>query len=298
MLRPSHAVPIVILSALLTGVAPARPRTPPTREVEDQGYRVRLDLGPQVLSVEVPEDWGSDEEAGPIGAPISPTLGGLGDGLVSGSLLAQKAKQFDDGLYAAVELAAQQGAGTFAGKAALLRRRLPDGLGARGAGRGKCRRDRPGRLPAGQGLRTGPGLAARCRRHRGGRVPGRPAPVEAAGLLHLVARPGRHLSPGSDASDRAERWRRDRRLAGALTADPGSRATYDAYLTLVDRLTNPAASRDDLRAALLAIERNRPRDLPQRGVAVFPASRSHEGDLVKKLFGDRPVPRGSPWSTR
>ena len=36
-------------------------------------------------------------------------------------MLAQKAKQFDDGLYAAVELAAQQGSGTFAGKAPMLR---------------------------------------------------------------------------------------------------------------------------------------------------------------------------------
>jgi hypothetical protein len=45
----------------------------------------------------------------------------MGGGLVSGSMLAQKAKQFDDGLYAAVELAAQQGAGPFAGKAAMLR---------------------------------------------------------------------------------------------------------------------------------------------------------------------------------
>src|SRR4051794_17358400 len=38
MLRPTRAVPLVVLSALLTGVAPARPRTPPTRDVEDQGY--------------------------------------------------------------------------------------------------------------------------------------------------------------------------------------------------------------------------------------------------------------------
>ena len=36
-------------------------------------------------------------------------------------MLAQKAKQFDDGLYAAVELAAQQGAGRCQGKANLLK---------------------------------------------------------------------------------------------------------------------------------------------------------------------------------
>ena len=41
---------------------------------------------------------------------------------VSASVLAQKAKQFDDGLYAAVDLAAQSGAGKFPGKAEMLGR--------------------------------------------------------------------------------------------------------------------------------------------------------------------------------
>jgi len=40
---------------------------------------------------------------------------------VSASMLAQKAKQFNDGLYAAVELAAQQGTEGFAGRKALLK---------------------------------------------------------------------------------------------------------------------------------------------------------------------------------
>src|SRR5262249_54745118 len=39
---------------------------------------------------------------------------------VSAAVLTQKSKQFDDGLYAAVELAAQNGAGNFAGKTKLL----------------------------------------------------------------------------------------------------------------------------------------------------------------------------------
>ena len=50
---------------------------------------------------------------------MRPTLA-AGGGFVSASVLAQKAKQFDDGLYAAVELAAQNGAGRYPGKSDLL----------------------------------------------------------------------------------------------------------------------------------------------------------------------------------
>jgi hypothetical protein len=78
------------------------------------------------LRLSVPEDREFRDfrrEAGRAEAPISPTLAALRTRrFVSASMLAQKAKQFDDGLYAAVDLAAQQGAGSFEGKAALLQR--------------------------------------------------------------------------------------------------------------------------------------------------------------------------------
>src|SRR5262249_11557943 len=55
--------------------------------------------------------------------PLSATLAQFsGERTGSAALLAQKAKQFDDGLYAAVELAAQQGGGQITGKVALLNR--------------------------------------------------------------------------------------------------------------------------------------------------------------------------------
>ena len=88
-----------------------------TREVHADGRRVRLDLGHQVLRLEVPEyivDWDDRPRLAPV-LPIAE------DGPVSAATLLLKAKQFDDGLYAAVELAAQRGAGRFAGKATLLR---------------------------------------------------------------------------------------------------------------------------------------------------------------------------------
>src|SRR5439155_27298623 len=81
-----------------------------------------LTLQRQVLRLEVPEavDWhhGGRQSAGP---PLQPILPRTDGGPVSAATLLLKAKQFDDRLYAAVELAAQQGAGRFAGKATLLR---------------------------------------------------------------------------------------------------------------------------------------------------------------------------------
>ena len=93
---------------------------PATREVHAEGWCVRLDLSRQVLAVEVPKfalGWRPHGER----AGLLPTPPAAGTGPVSAATLLLKAKQFDDGLYAAVELVAQQGARRFEGKAALLR---------------------------------------------------------------------------------------------------------------------------------------------------------------------------------
>ena len=96
------------------------PRKTPRRTArfDVQGFHVRVDLSGQVIGVDVPDDRGF---AGETAVPAKkrrcfPRFAATG-GFVSASVLAQKAKQFDDGLYAAVEDAAQNGAGSFAGKA-------------------------------------------------------------------------------------------------------------------------------------------------------------------------------------
>jgi hypothetical protein len=87
-----------------------------TRVIHKGGWCVRLDLSEQVLSLDAPEWDGARRDD-----RLSPTMpSGDNDQLVSAAALLMKAKQFDDGLYAAVELAAQAGAGRFAGKASLL----------------------------------------------------------------------------------------------------------------------------------------------------------------------------------
>src|SRR5262245_64237934 len=90
------------------------------REIVSGGWRVRLDVSKQVLSVEVPEimHWGQTSSPDEV---LSPTLPYLAGAPVPAAALLFKAKQCDDGLYAAVELAAQHGAGHFAGKTWLLR---------------------------------------------------------------------------------------------------------------------------------------------------------------------------------
>ncbi len=133
----------LFLAASLVAAAPPVPSGPQPksdqpgqpgmiRELDEQGYRVRLDLRDQVLRVAIPEDRSSGK-GGATEAPILPTLQGSSDGFVSASMLAQKAKQFDDGLYAAVELAAQKGAGRLGGKAAMLQA-VARALASTGAG--------------------------------------------------------------------------------------------------------------------------------------------------------------------
>src|SRR5262249_61376825 len=86
------------------------------RIVEEDGWTVELDLSPQVLRVEAPERvfWSCE------GLALSPTLPRREHGAVSAAALLLKAKQFDDGLYAAVERAVQNGLGRFPGKVTLL----------------------------------------------------------------------------------------------------------------------------------------------------------------------------------
>src|SRR5689334_529457 len=81
-------------------------------EVSLQGWRVRLDLREQVLSIDVSahtwRDWREEDSLSPV--VFDDTR------FVSAAALLWKAKAFDDGLLAAIDLAAQHGAGRFPGR--------------------------------------------------------------------------------------------------------------------------------------------------------------------------------------
>jgi len=266
---------------------------PVVREIQAQGYRVRLDLSPQVLGIDIREETIYDRPAKIDEDPISPTLRPLAeDGFVAAAVLAQKAKQFDDGLYAAVDVAAQQGAGSFAGKAKLLAAltRALAGLKHGDAGNvpgvvfGAAR---VGGVPAD----VPPNLAAAVE-------------TEVTAFLRDELR-SKPIGFYTWNADLGRIFRQDRMLqtelkglAGidalvqALHRDAALRKTYEQYLALVARLTNPlVAERPDLRKALGEIDARRAIAV-DKGIWFFPPSRAHETELVKKLFGDRPVPPG------
>lgn len=215
-------------------------------------------------------------------AEIFPTLPTGGSSFVSAAVLSQKAKQFDDGLYAAVEEALEEGAD---GKRQLLLR-LRERLAAAGA------RD--------QGTEVVEAAA------RLGAVPGQgPDGVEAAVTARLAefeADPKRSkpigFYPWSDELKRV--FRQDRMLQSpipakdahaiveALKADPASLAAYRRMLRCYERLTN-AYALPDLRG-LIDSAAGPASDEP---VSILPPSHAHETDLVKRLWSDRPVPEGA-----
>ncbi len=230
-----------------------------TRELRGDGYRVELDLSPQVLSLSIPEEltWQEGEEA------LAPSCRGVSSGFVSASMLALKAKLFDDGLYAAVELAAQRGVGRFPGKAALLAklvRHAPELAAAASLGGMDVSLDP-------EALRIRDEFLANA-------LAAKPLGFYTWNEdLQRIFQQDRLLQRPLDADRAAD-------LAAALRADPAALAAYGGYLDLVSRLTNPLVpERPDLR---------RP-----DGCYFFPPSRAHETELLKRLFAaGQPIPEG------
>lgn len=218
------------------------------------------------------------------------TLQGVSRDCVGAALLAQKAKQFDDGLYAAVELVAQRGSGKFAGKVELLAK-LADAL---------SKAELPGK---GNAIPTI--LAA-------GRLGGHTAqfdkPLEAA-VVQTVATfrtdslRAKPLAFYTWTPELTSIFQQDRMLQmeltgnaqitavlAALHSDDKLRETYESYLKLVSGLTNPLA-KADLRPLLSGLD-NRQSPSLEDMVHFFPPSQAHETDLVMRLYGNRPIPEG------
>lgn len=292
-----------VLTACLAGMAwgapPAAPRppagaqgpSPAPRDIQQGGFRVRLDVSTQVLGLSVPDDRGYGSNQGPVEPPLSARLTDLGSGeFVSASVLDQKAKQFDDGLYAAVDLAADAGAGSLGGKAAMLKT-LATALVP----------------PPGQSLTQAPAtiLAAAELGKLGLALPPETQTAVSRAVdefLHdqLHSKP---ISFYTWTAALSALFQQDRMLqrelkdapgttaiVKALQAHPAARATYQAYLQMVGRLTNPPPYPDLTK--LLTDADHGPVSAPDRGVYFLPPSQSYEGELVKQLFGMRPIPEG------
>lgn len=271
----------------------ARTAGGPFREERVRNWIVRIDLGGQVLHIDIPEDKGYGRDAERLEPPLFPTLRDISPGgFASASMLAQKAKQFDDGLYAAAEIAAQRGAGSLRGKQFLLQRTMEGMSGLRGNTGGNL----PYLLFA---ARTLGGLAGSI-------------PVEFQRDVQRVLDEFRSDELRSKPvgfytwSDELKAiFGQDRLLQSELKGKPGiealvrffksdaaARSAYEAHLALASKLTNPfPAELRDLRGEIAALDSGS-RPVSSGGVYFFPPSRAHETDLIKRLYGNRPIPDG------
>ena len=270
---------------------------PGKRTVITKGFRVELDLTSQVLAVNAPVDedfhfeFREDFKTGAAEPRLKPTLDWTNKTkFLSASVLAQKAKIFDDGLYAAVEVAAQNGLGQHAGKASILS----------SLGRALAEMD-PFVAQTAQELLFGaatlghlpveaipPGVEPRVRRVVDefllDEVRSKPIGFYTwSAQLRSIFQQDRMLQGEIDAAG-------IKAIVNALQRDPVARGAYESHLRFVSRLTNPFAN-PDFRRLLEAIDRGS-EDVSAEGIRFFPPSVAHETNLGKKLFGDKPIPDG------
>jgi hypothetical protein len=259
------------------------PRGEFVRELVSDGYLVRVDESQQTLKIHADDDPVWERTA------LNPTLASLqkrmsSERFVSASMLAFKAKQFDDGLYAAVDLAAQHGAGKYPGKISLfteLTRLLARG-GLYGemsavvfaaARLGGVSVEQPGVMePAVAGL-IAQFLADESE-------------SKALGFYNWTPALKRIFQQDRMLQSKVRDFRAVDEVARALRETGSAYATYADYLTLVSRLTNPLVSADL-------------RDWPQHPASddtgpwsFLPPSRAYETDLAKQLYGNTPIPEG------
>ncbi len=271
-------------------------------------YQVTLDLSRQVLRLSVPEDRSFDYEpeppdarnhrAGPgvyddrsraQEARLLPSFSATGlDAFqfAPAAALALKAKQFDDGLYAAVEMATNEGAGQFSAKKEFVLRLL--------------------QALASDSDRTAAALLAAAARLDGQqpRVSAEVARDAESLQREFLADQLRSKPLGfyTWSEELTRIFQRDRILqteikpqaarpmAAALSRDEDLLKAYTATLTLAEKLTNPLAW-SDLRGAVRALKEGGTADFPEH-LSLFPPSRAHETDLIKKLYGTQPIPEG------
>jgi hypothetical protein len=227
---------------------------PVTRDLRGDGWHLQLDLSPQVLSLEIPEEttFREGEEE------LAPTCSRLADGFVSASMLAIKAKLFDDGLYAAAELATQSA------KSKLLARLVNVAPVIAAAAR-----------LGGLDASFSPEVQRITEAFLADERASKPLAFYTwSAALRGIFQQDRLLQQELNQSDVGA-------LTAALEADPANKAAYSAHLDFVAQITNPLVSdMPDLRKP--------------NGRYFFPPAQSLESGLVKRLYGDRFIPDG--WS--
>ena len=267
-------------------LTPSGPRGEFVREFTADGYVVQMEESQQTLKLHAEDDLDWPRPA------LHPTIASLrkrsySKKFVSGSMLAHKAKQFDDGLYAAVDLAGQHGAGKYLGKIALLTD-LTRVL-ARDHLQGKMSAvvfaaARLGGIPVEPPEAMEPSVAKEIEEfladEKASKVLGFYTWTQE---LERIFQQDRMLQ--SNVVDRSAVGE----VARALHECRSAYATYVAYLTMVSRVTNPLAGKD----LCDWLEHPALDDAdPSSFWSFFPPSRAYETDLVKQLYGRTLIPDG------
>lgn len=273
------------------------------RVVIHDTVRVVLDLSTQVLGFDVPEDKEFGKAFTQKEAEIHPSIAAISEfnDFAPSAVLVQKAKQFDDGLYATVEVLAQNGTEGFSGKRALLEAVLAELKQA-----WQPEADQTGLLNEPMGCITAALDLA-------GQQPDVPSPVrQAADQIRAAFLRDENASKPIGfytwSSELTQIFHQDRllqtnlmpaeaeydpklfqesavkiRLLSTAVNDSPESETYRRYLDFIQKLTNPFPPEFRNLANPGEIEKG-------MRYCFFPPSRSHETELVKKLYGKKSIP--------
>jgi hypothetical protein len=201
-----------------------------------------------------------------------------------------KAKQFDDGLYAAVEYLCQHGADRFIGKRELLQRVAEALKGLADDKEMKMKRLNQSRSFIQAAAHLGGQVMAAIKE-----IQLRAEEIKADFLSDKLKSKPINFYTWTEELTRI--FQQDRLLqepldseqvsyfTEGLSRDPSVLKAYQAYLSLVKKLTNPFPPEFSDLFPIQKIEK-------EKKYSFFPPSQAPETELVKKLYGNRPIPEG------
>ena len=266
-------------------------------------YTIKVDLAGQILTMEIPKmvrhGGGGEGRLYPTPGDLHPTNeGGAPDegsvDFVSTSILSAKAKQFDDGLYAAAEIAMQEGLPGVLGKKMFLAALL-----------GALKDLGDPSIPQQEKEWSRAFIAAAS--SLGGQDLGEDAKVtELSQKIEkdFLQDPLRSKPIGFYTwnDELGKIFRQDRLLQTKLDKSAAlvraiknkagqTKDFYFKYLRVTEKMTNPFPSDvTDLRRCIKDLLTACGTEEQKKTVVLFPPSRSYETDLVKKLYGNKPIP--------
>jgi len=270
----------------------ARKGSSAVRVVHDQGLEIHLDLSTQVLGLDIKEDVGFGDEESRVESPVYSTIASIprkSADFTSASILFAKAKQFDDGLYAAVEYLCQDGTDNFTGKRRMLR------LLAHALKDLEREADRKPLLYCRGYIRAAAALGGQTIKTTK-EEKNQAAKITSAFLSNqLISKPisfytwTEHLSK-IFRQDRLLQQKLDsekniRLMARGVSKNDAAVTAYRAYLSFVKKMTNPFPPEYSDLSRVEKIDK-------EITYSFFPPSRSIETELIKKLYKDKKIPEG------